>query len=183
MNENGLLPSCWGPVGWIFIHSIAFAYDPNLDNRQKYYDFFSNLGGVLPCSSCKTHYSQNFNKESIMRALETNEGLFRWVYDLHNAVNKGTGVPESKWPSYEAVKKTYEGYKASCSTMPGTCGSESPNMKKIKIIEQFGDYQENIMYIVPIIILSLLLGLAVMYIIYLRKQSNVNLKPKPQFLR
>jgi hypothetical protein len=166
-----ILPTCWGPPLWFSLHSIAFAYDPNSD-RQKYYDFFSNLGYVLPCEECKVHYTQNFNKDEFARALESNEGLFRWVYDLHNRVNKGTGVPESKWPSYETVKKNYASFKASCSDMPGVCGSGSPNKKKIKIIEQFGEYQENLGYIIPIAILSILLVFALGFIWKNRKKLN-----------
>jgi len=159
----GLLPSCWGAALWHSIHSIAFAYDPNSD-RQKYYDFFANLGHVLPCDECKMHYNQHFNNQLLIKALETNEGLFRWTYDLHNAVNKGTGVPEKNWPSYDTVKKNYESYKASCSNIPGVCGSGSSNKKKIKIIEEFGNYHENMRFIVPIIILVVLLLISLGYI-------------------
>ena len=58
---KGLLPSCWGPMLWGSIHSIAYAYNPKID-KNNYYNFFTNLGGVLPCEECRVHYSQNLNE-------------------------------------------------------------------------------------------------------------------------
>jgi hypothetical protein len=165
-DKIGLLPSCWGSALWHSIHSIAFVYDPSM-NRQKYYDFFANLGYVLPCEECRLHYNQHFNRDKLINALESNEGLFRWTYDLHNAVNKGTGVPESKWPSYETVKIRYNNYTASCSTMPGTCGANLSN-KKIKVVEEFGNHSDNTIYCLKslIVVLFILLIISICINIY-----------------
>ena len=120
--KNGVLTTCWGSCTWIFIHSVAWAYNPRVD-RDNYFNFFMNLGNVLPCEECRRHYSQNVKKNELFRALESNESFFKWVYDLHNIVNKQTGVPESQWPSYESIKQKYNSFKASCSELPGICGS------------------------------------------------------------
>jgi len=144
MDKKGLLPSCWGPMAWGMINSVAFVYNPQRD-KQNYFDFFMKLGSVLPCDECRTHYYQNINKQELLAALESNETFFRWVYDLHNKVNQQIGVPESKWPSYESVKERYESYKASCDTLPGACGTGVGIIpkKKIKVVEQFGNFNED----------------------------------------
>ena len=65
MEEIGILPSCFGPPLWASLHSISYAYNPKSEQEQQnYYNFFYNLGHVLPCAECKLHYAKNFNKES-----------------------------------------------------------------------------------------------------------------------
>jgi hypothetical protein len=171
---KGLLPSCWGPMLWGGLHSIAYAYNPQID-KDNYYNFFSNLGSVLPCEECRVHYSQNVNKQELAIALESNENLFRWVYDLHNKVNLQTGVPESKWPSYESIKKLYGSFKASCSDIPGVCGAAPGKIqKKIKMVEQFGDINsDQVPFIISTCVLAFLLFVTLVYIIF-KKCKNTN---------
>jgi hypothetical protein len=174
MSKNiGLLPSCWGNAFWHTLHSIAYVYNPQTD-KEKYYDFFSNLGYILPCEECKLHYSQNLNKQELSIALETNENLFKWVYDLHNKVNRQIGIPESKWPSYQFIKERYGSFKASCTDIPGVCGSgPGPGpQKKMKMVEQFGEFNEDqLPFFISTIILGILLAAALIYIGWLIKRK------------
>lgn len=128
MNQTGLLPSCWGPAFWHVLHSIAYTYNPEVD-RESYYQFFTNLVNILPCQECRLHYAEKLNLEELEQALETNETLFRYVYDLHNQVNVDTGKTLQDSPSYESVKERYGSFKASCSEMQGVCGSPKGNPK------------------------------------------------------
>lgn len=176
MNDKiGMLPSCWGSALWHVLHSIAYVYNPQTD-KEKYYDFFTNLGNILPCEECRNHYSQNLNKQELIIALDSNENLFRWVYDLHNKVNKQTGVPVSKWPSYESIKLRYSLFKTSCSNIPGVCGASSePNQqkRKVKIVEQFGEINEEQMpFLISTAILGILLFFALIYIVYLKRNCK-----------
>lgn len=162
--QKGMIPSCWGSAMWHVIHSIAYVYNPRVD-KQRYFDFFSGLGSILPCEDCKIHYYQNLNKEELINALQTNEDLFRWTYDLHNKVNIQTKVPQSNWPSYESVKKKYGSFEATCSEIPGVCGSSSPVKRKIKMIEQFGHInEEQLPFLVTTVILAVLLLICIIYI-------------------
>ena len=172
MNKVGILPSCWGPALWFSLHSIAYAYNPQID-KDKYYDFFSNLGYILPCEECRVHYSQNLNKQELLIALESTENLFRWVYDLHNKVNKQTGVPESTWPSYESIKQRYGSFKASCTDIPGVCSSGLGPQKKMKIVEQFGSINEDqLPFLIATVVLAILLCVSIFYIICLKKKQK-----------
>lgn len=174
---NGLMPSCWGNATWMAIHSVAYAYKPSVENKIKYLTFFENLGYVLPCDECKIHYRQNFKLDEITVALESHEQLFRWTYDLHNLVNKQTGVPESKWPTYESVKKRFSGYEAACDTLPGVCGSVSgsSNQKGTVVVEKTGSLNEdNFKFLIPMVIFAVLLLISM----YFNMKSMMNVKGK-----
>ncbi len=172
-SEISMLPSCWGSLTWFVIHSIAYVYNPQKD-RESYYIFFNNLGSILPCEECRLHYKEHLNIQELNEALNSNEALFKWVYDLHNKVNKQLNVPESEWPSYESVKEKYNSFKtSSCSEIPGVCGSTSENsQKKIKIVEQFGPINnEQWPFLLSTIFFGILFMCACIYII--KNKSNV----------
>lgn len=118
----GLQPSFWGPSLWNAIHAVAYAYEPTIDNQVKYKTFFETLGSVLPCADCRAHYL--VNSGGLDAALVSKEALLRWTYDLHNKVNKQNGVPESRWPSYDAVKTRIAQFAADCSS-GNTCESKA----------------------------------------------------------
>jgi hypothetical protein len=158
--KKGLLPSCWGSSYWFVLHSMAYVYDPK--DKNKYFNFFMNLGYILPCSECKIHYQDNVSRDDLEKALESNESLFRWVYDLHNKVNQQLNVPKSKWPSYESVKQKYQSYESDCSSLKGVCGLKvGSKPKKVKIVEEFGSEKLNDQMIV-IIVLCVLLTLSIL---------------------
>lgn len=178
---KGLLPSCWGPPAWFFLHSTAMAYEPSSKSKQEYYNFFASLGNILPCEECKKHYTENFanSSQTLIKALETNKGLFHWVYDLHNTVNGQTGVPKSKWPSYEEVVKRYDNYRVSCDSKPGVCGvtlGEVPS-KKTKVVEEFGNEEFSNDRIFSMVV-SVLLLLSVGYIVYTKVGKSKKRKRK-----
>lgn len=157
--HNGIRTNCWGNPTWVALHSIAYAYSPTSDQVKKtYYDFFMGLGKVLPCMECRDHYKENVKEIELFNALDSQETFFRWLYDLHNLVNKQTGVPEKTWPSYEAVKTRYNNYKSDCNEIPGACGSKDPHKIRTNVVEQFsnGSY-DNTEYIIPIAVLLILL--------------------------
>ncbi len=171
--KTGLLPSCWGPLLWTYCHSIAYVYDPEVD-REHYYNFFKELGHILPCEECREHYYDNFDDQELNNALDSNESLFRWVFDLHNKVNEQLEVPESKWPDYEAVRQRYSMYKSDCTKVPGMCSqSETGPSKKIIVVEQFGTFNDEQMpFLVSTIVLLILLIIALLYIYFYKTQVH-----------
>ena len=175
-DTKGLLPSCWGSPLWHALHSIAMAYVPSPENKKKYFDFFASLGNVLPCEECKKHYKENFQKTSgdLQRALETNDGLFRWVYDLHNLVNRQTGVSKEKWPSYQEIVKKYENFKVSCGNTPGVCGAVPGKVpeKRVRIVEEFGTFGSVGPETIGLIVISILLVGSLIYIAWNRKKKR-----------
>lgn len=98
-------PNIWGPPAWLFLHSITFNYphSPSSNDKQNYNTFFHALKNVIPCPTCRKHYSDNLKKIPIR--LNTRDDLIRWLIDIHNSVNKSTNKPIL---SYEEVYDKYD---------------------------------------------------------------------------
>lgn len=178
-NDGGLAPCSWGSAAWHFLHSISLAYPEKVGFTPKdqiiknnYYQFFDLLGDVLPCEECKKHYRQNFNSNNLMNSLSSRKDFAKWVYDLHNMVNKGTNVPQSEWPHFRDVYIKYDNLRASCGKLPGVCNGGDKEMqcnvelRPKKGIEGFSfsmtdttDREKVLMTIVCILVALLLVGI------------------------
>ena len=118
VTESGLLTKIWGPHMWVTLHSITFCYplQPTEEDKIKYKKFFQIVGDMLPCFHCRESYN-DFIKCGITRldddVFENRESLTKWLYYLHEAVNKKLGVDYGV--SYEDVVIRYESYRASCN--------------------------------------------------------------------
>lgn len=100
MNQN-----IWGPNFWFCLHTITFNYplEPKSEDKLNYYNFFFNLGKVLPCSYCRKNYQRNF-KEMPIR-LNSRKELVCWLIDFHNEVN---GKEGKRQYTYSEILKIYE---------------------------------------------------------------------------
>jgi len=141
--HNGLLTKVWGPDMWKALHSIAFGYPltPSEDQKMQYKQFFTSLGHVLPCIYCRISYNEFitgtsqdgekikdydarlFIDDSIFESRET---LTKWLYYIHERVNKKLDVDYKV--SYEDVVVRYESFRAICS--PDKKGCIMPLDKK-----------------------------------------------------
>jgi len=86
----GLNKNIWGPSLWLFLHTISINYppQPSADLKKQYLLFFKSLEFILPCKSCRIHYSNFLIKHPIDDSLENQQQLFDWVLKLHNEVNR-----------------------------------------------------------------------------------------------
>ena len=100
-------PEVWGPHAWQFLHSITLAYpdNPTLEDKNNHAQFFNSIQNILPCQSCRDHYTQNLQELPVEQHLENKESLFRWSIDLHNRVNVMNNKREY---SYDEVTELYE---------------------------------------------------------------------------
>ena len=94
----------WGPILWTFIHTICVI---DFENNEHYVtQTISNLqalGPVIPCHKCRGLYEEHLKKlESIDR--KESMVLFRWSWELHNAVNVKLNKPEV---TYERALSEY----------------------------------------------------------------------------
>jgi len=118
-SKNGMLVKTWGPAGWVFLHCIAQNYpqEPTTSQKKYYISFFKDIGNVLPCRYCRESYQQ-FIKEGSTKLTKTvmknRQTLSKWLYDIHNKVNKKLEVKEI--PSFEEVTQKYESFRSKCST-------------------------------------------------------------------
>ena len=170
--NNGLIPSCWGPTAWHFLHSITLGYpettNPNGEIAQYYKQFFINLGNVLPCDWCRTHYKENIKTLPIDSYLGSRRDIANWLYKIHNLVNDVTNVPKDKRPTFEDVYKKYDELRVPCNQDTKTCGGDSDRCYMvIKNANKPFSSPDNIFktyWPLMIIIVILLIGITLLFI-------------------
>jgi len=80
---------------WFSMHRVSLTYpreQPTDKDRTAARQFFESVGSLLPCPSCRVHYMKHFVATFTDETTANREALSRWVYDLHEAVNKRLGV-------------------------------------------------------------------------------------------
>lgn len=96
----------WGPIFWIFFHTIVESINEN--NYQKVYkELFQNIKLIchfLPCPECSKHakeYLKNIKDVNI----NTKENFKKMLFNFHNTVNKRKNKPIFKIEDMEIYKK------------------------------------------------------------------------------
>ncbi len=170
---NGMMTQVWGPTGWVFLHSVSFGYpmDPkkfDVDNNlpegtteERYRKFFEQIGYVFPCRYCRESY-QEFIKEIPIQT-ESRATLTKWLYDIHERVNKKLGV--NGGVTYEDVVKRYEGYRAKCDAKKKGCTIPLKNAMKQRVCVVV--YNEFSIFVIVISIIFIIL-----LIYYIRGNKN-----------
>lgn len=85
----------WGPHVWYVMHRIPLAFiieNKPFTTREKRIskNFYNTIATLLPCPSCKDHYSQTLKRNPVMKN-NTATDLFYWTVNAHNLANKGLG--------------------------------------------------------------------------------------------
>ena len=120
-DDTGMQTRVWGPGLWLSLHCIAqnYPWDPDSQKKEDYLNYFRLIGKVLPCRYCRESY-QNFIKEpgTILneKVMENRKTLTKWLYDIHNKVNKKLGICNK--PSLEQVWEKYESFRSKCTKSP-----------------------------------------------------------------
>jgi hypothetical protein len=106
----------WGPCAWKLMHSVAATYNPQLRTRHEvdmvkvqYASFYNGLQHVLPCHLCRAHYREFLDAHPVEDALLNARTLQKWVYDLHDDVNRRNG---KKSPTFIEVLAMYNVFDA-----------------------------------------------------------------------
>ena len=103
--------SVWGPPMWFFLHTSAMNYPiyPNAITKKKFYDFFQNLHLFITNESMGYDFSKLINEYPISPYLDNRESLTRWVWFIHNKINKKIEKPIISLKDF--YEKYYEAYK------------------------------------------------------------------------
>ena len=122
--SRGFITKIWGPHLWLSLHTITFGYpdNPNMDEKNNYYQFFKSLAFVLPCKYCRDSYTHFINTEPTvltMQIFDERNKLTKWLYDLHNRVNDKLNVKYNV--TYEDVVEKYESFQAQCTATKTGC--------------------------------------------------------------
>ena len=116
--NNGLMTKIWGPFTWTTLHSITFGYpiNPTEEQKQQYKQFLELVGDTLPCKYCRISYKEFITTGCTKLTYDTMKNrntLTRWMYDIHECVNKKLGVDYGI--TYDDMVNKYESYRAKCS--------------------------------------------------------------------
>lgn len=157
MNQN-----IWGPKYWFTLHTMTFEFpqNPTYNDRKTYYNLFTSLQHVLPCSICRKNYKKNLRELPLEHNLYSRKAIVYWLIDIHNRVNAETGKRNY---SYDEVINMYSKIlNKPIKLFDAPHSKYNPNIKTGKI------------YINVLIILFALLLLAIIIkkIIYSKRHSS-----------
>jgi len=113
---QGMLTSVWGPGLWFFLHTVSFNYPqhPTAADKKHYKDFILQLQHILPCSYCRENLKKNCKKLPLQaKDLKDRESFSRWLYNLHELVNKMLGKKSGL--TYKKVRERHEHFRSRCT--------------------------------------------------------------------
>jgi hypothetical protein len=113
---DGMLTTVWGPCMWHFLHTMSFNYpvSPTPVQMKRYRSFVLNLQNILPCKYCRINLKKNFKLLPLtMEKMESRAKFSRYVYDLHEHVNKM--LNKSSGLTYDDVRERFEHFRARCT--------------------------------------------------------------------
>lgn len=117
---RGMRPSVWGPILWNTMHIISLGYPeiPDEATQQAAANFYRSLSSLIPCPICRIHYTKLI--QVIPPATESKDALMKWVFTIHNQVNKELGKAEISYDAFinHMESLSYE----SSSTLPIATG-------------------------------------------------------------
>jgi len=113
---EGMLTSVWGPGLWFFLHTISFNYPqhPTTEQKNHYKQFILQLKYILPCRYCRENVKKNLKALPLTaKDLKNRTSFSRWVYNLHELVNKMLGKKSGL--SYRDVRERHEHFRSRCT--------------------------------------------------------------------
>ena len=119
LSGDGFLTTVWGPPMWHFLHTMSFNYPvhPTAADKRNYGAFITGLQHILPCKYCRDNLKTNFRNHPLRAChLASRDAFSRYVYELHEIVNKLLG--KSSGLSYCDVRERYEHFRARCTDDP-----------------------------------------------------------------
>lgn len=91
------MTAVWGPLGWMALHSTAFAYPdtPTNSERELMTTWLDMFRDTITCPSCKGHFTDLLAKyRSIFpNMLESRHEFVMFTFRAHNAVNRRLNKP------------------------------------------------------------------------------------------
>lgn len=116
LSGDGMMVKVWGPIFWTAIHMMSFNYpvNPTPEDKKHYRDFIINLQYILPCKYCRMNLTNNFKKKPILMChMENRETFSRYVYELHETVNRMLHKKSNL--TYCDVRERYEHFRSRCT--------------------------------------------------------------------
>jgi len=106
---NNLGPGIWGYRTWQVLYYYCMTYpisNPTPAEQAAVVAHFGSLRYLLPCDSCKVHYTEDFavhgGEELRAAAAAGRAALMQWQLDLHNRVSTMLSKPTLTFDTLEA---------------------------------------------------------------------------------
>ena len=91
------MTAIWGPLGWMTLHSTAFAYpdNPTPTERDLMYSWLDMFRDTITCPSCREHFTQMLGnyRSQFPGMLQNRQEFVLFTFRAHNAVNRRLGKP------------------------------------------------------------------------------------------
>jgi len=106
-------PKIWGRNLWQSLIHIAQGYPEHPDplTQKNFLVYFTALGYVLPCETCKTNYKSHL--QDIPPDLKNSATLLNWLHQIHNRTLINMNRPEISFDSfmtkYQSTNKNFLG--------------------------------------------------------------------------
>ena len=116
ISGDGMLTAVWGPSMWHYLHTMSFNYPikPSKNDKIHYKNFIISLQHVLPCRHCRENLVTNLKLLPLTnKCLMSRAEFSRYVYNLHEAVNKMLGKKSGL--SYCDIRERYEHFRSRCT--------------------------------------------------------------------
>jgi hypothetical protein len=130
ISGDGMVTKIWGPIMWTALHTISFNYPvrPTSADKKHYKDYIYSLRYVLPCKYCRINLTKNLKEKPLqMCHMESRETFSRYIYELHELVNKMLGKKSGL--TYCDVRERYEHFRSRCT-------EEKPKIFNFKRVKQ-----------------------------------------------
>jgi hypothetical protein len=94
--------------------SFNYPVKPTAADKKHYRNFILNMQNVLPCRHCRENLKRNLKAHPLrMCDMKNRDRFSRWVYKLHETVNKMLGKKSGL--SYCDVRERYEHFRSRCT--------------------------------------------------------------------
>jgi hypothetical protein len=148
--NDGMVTRIWGPPLWHYLHTMSFNYPqhPTSQDKKHYKNFIINLQYVLPCKYCRMNLTNNFKHYPIKQSdMHDRESFSRYVYNLHELVNKMLGKQSNL--TYSDVRERYEHFRARCTDEEPKLFKFTKSKEKGCTVPLYGTKSKCVINIVP----------------------------------
>lgn len=99
------MTSRWGPVYWKYLHMIANEYpdNPNRTDINNHYALIQSFIHTIPCPKCKQDMRKLVNNTQLKIALQRKLSCAKYLWDIHNKVNKKLGKPLLSFHNFKGL--------------------------------------------------------------------------------
>ena len=107
MPYKNIKPDLWGPHLWRFLHYLSLSYPSNPTDEEKeiMLNFLESLQEILPCEKCRYNFNKHLDNLD-MNVLNSNESFIKWLFNVHNDVNKSNNKPIMEYDDFVKLYST-----------------------------------------------------------------------------